>query len=273
MATKYISPTGNDSTGDGSLALPWLTVAKAYTSSTTADTINVLAGTYTIANGQGLGNRTWQAYPTYAAVIWDWAGISKTITEFASTTTTFIDIRFQNFTGSFGNTQWGTNAIVTLTRCVFTNININSTWLFRCGQGYGDYQKWYFNYCLFYNITENASSYLIAQYNGSMNYFYYVGCIFHFTYASFFLGTYTASAFHYFTNCILYNTSGGSINTSAAAGVGSYMYNCCNYLMTAATGLPTKTNCITTDPLFIDPAGGNFNLRPTSPCIGTGTIV
>jgi hypothetical protein len=30
---------------------------------------------------------------------------------------------------------------------------------------------------------------------------------------------------------------------------------------------------ITTDPLFVDAANSNFNLRPTSPCIDTGVII
>ncbi len=44
----YISPSGNDVTGDGSLGNPWKTLVKATTAVTTAgDLIHVLAGTYT----------------------------------------------------------------------------------------------------------------------------------------------------------------------------------------------------------------------------------
>ena len=40
MATYYLNAdTGNNTTGTGTSALPWLTIAKAVTSSTTGDTI------------------------------------------------------------------------------------------------------------------------------------------------------------------------------------------------------------------------------------------
>ena len=46
--TYYISPTGNDATGNGSAANPWKTLAKATSTVTTAgDIIHVNAGTYT----------------------------------------------------------------------------------------------------------------------------------------------------------------------------------------------------------------------------------
>lgn len=48
MAIFYISPTGNDTTGNGSLATPWKTLKKATSTVTTSgNTIHVLAGTYT----------------------------------------------------------------------------------------------------------------------------------------------------------------------------------------------------------------------------------
>jgi len=44
--TYYISPTGNDATGNGSIATPWKTLAKA-TATVTSGIIHVNAGTYT----------------------------------------------------------------------------------------------------------------------------------------------------------------------------------------------------------------------------------
>jgi hypothetical protein len=49
----------------------------------------------------------------------------------------------------------------------------------------------------------------------------------------------------------------------------------CDYYGTWADGglVVSKTNCITSDPLFVDENNGDFHLRPTSPCIDTGTTI
>ncbi len=47
MATRYISVTaGNDTTGTGTLALPWKTLSKAMTSASVGDTVQMRGGTY-----------------------------------------------------------------------------------------------------------------------------------------------------------------------------------------------------------------------------------
>jgi hypothetical protein len=45
-ATKYVATTGNNSTGDGSIGNPWLTIQYAVSQIATGDTIKVGAGTY-----------------------------------------------------------------------------------------------------------------------------------------------------------------------------------------------------------------------------------
>ena len=71
-------------------------------------------------------------------------------------------------------------------------------------------------------------------------------------------------------NNIFYKVAGGLSYTIASGSTGLTYENNCAYNM---SGVPTGSNNITSDPLFIDFAGGNYNLRPTSPCIDTGTIV
>lgn len=46
-ATYFVATTGNDTTGDGSLATPWLTIAKGCGLLTAGDTLYVRGGTYT----------------------------------------------------------------------------------------------------------------------------------------------------------------------------------------------------------------------------------
>jgi hypothetical protein len=46
MAQRYVATTGNDTTGDGTLGNPWLTLTKAETGSSDGDTVNIGAGTF-----------------------------------------------------------------------------------------------------------------------------------------------------------------------------------------------------------------------------------
>lgn len=56
MATKYISTTGNDTTGDGSLGNPWATLDKAYAACASGDTVYLIGhATNTFAGFSGTG--------------------------------------------------------------------------------------------------------------------------------------------------------------------------------------------------------------------------
>ena len=46
MGIYYLSPTGNDTTGDGTLAKPWKGVQKGLNSITAGDTLRLLDGIY-----------------------------------------------------------------------------------------------------------------------------------------------------------------------------------------------------------------------------------
>ena len=61
-----------------------------------------------------------------------------------------------------------------------------------------------------------------------------------------------------FRNCIIYNNLGG--NSSG----GSITYSC-------VTPNPGGAGNITTDPHFVNVAGGNYHLQSTYPCINAGT--
>lgn len=76
MAIYYISPNGNDSTGNGSNGNPWKTIGKANNSIAAGDTVILKNGTYSaVVNGAfqtiniTKANTTWRAESKWGAVI------------------------------------------------------------------------------------------------------------------------------------------------------------------------------------------------------------
>ncbi len=75
-STYYVSPTGNDTTGDGSIGNPWKTIPKAVTAASAGDTIYLRGGTHSYTstisitkNGASGNPITLQAYLDEAAVV------------------------------------------------------------------------------------------------------------------------------------------------------------------------------------------------------------
>lgn len=85
MATYYISPTGNDITGSGTIGSPWVSLTKVWTVVAAGDTVYLRGGTYTLStqwylNGTSgtAGNRiNILAYPGESPVITRASSISK----------------------------------------------------------------------------------------------------------------------------------------------------------------------------------------------------
>ncbi|MEP4723858.1 MAG: alpha/beta hydrolase, partial [Lentilitoribacter sp.] len=56
VARSFVSPSGDDATGDGTKASPYATLSKAYSEAVSGDTIFIQAGTYTYTGGGSLLN-------------------------------------------------------------------------------------------------------------------------------------------------------------------------------------------------------------------------
>lgn len=78
MATYYIAPTGNDSSGSGTYASPWKTMEKAHEVMSSGDTCILKNGVYLLGQNQGIigakfavnkANTTWKAETTHGAII------------------------------------------------------------------------------------------------------------------------------------------------------------------------------------------------------------
>lgn len=286
MATYYISPTGNDTTGNGSSGTPWATIAKAITGSTNGDTIICKNGTYTWVNQTVFNERTIQA-ETNGLVIFDASSTEVNWVPGTNVTITGLVFKNANNTGDGKSIFVGDNkgaslrVVVTFNNCQFINLAASNTHfgahfnISRLGGSQVGNHTMTFNNCLFVNpsSTFTNSGILFNAYSISPNTVTYT-----FNNTTFYLATTGtaritnivtstggAACYGVTKNSIIYNGSGNTLT----AGITTSNYTDA-YLV---TGMPAGTGNITTDPLFVDAANGNFNLRPTSPCIDTGTLV
>jgi len=282
MASYYIATTGNDSTGAGTLVSPWLTISKAFNSSTANDTINVAAGTYTWVSQtftsnrtiQGAGNTTTIFTGADAAIAWNinTNGVSMTINDmtFKNSITTSSYVFWNNTGVGSTNMNWTFNRIIF--KDLATSSSSRAIFGFSESGGATDMDIM-FNTCLFDNMylvgSPSACEFLnLSQGTGQVLSF--TNCTFYVTGGTI-VTWWVVVATVTFTvkNCIFYNTSGTNI-TLNSSGTPTFSYNC---TYTNWTSVPSGTANITSDPLLVSPTTGNFNLRPTSPCIDTGVLV
>ena len=110
-STYYISPIGDDSTGNGSESTPWETMAHAYDNSSEGDTIYCQAGTHTWVDQTFTTGRTIQGAGK-TLTFFDAGGASATFEPTAQwycTNMVINDITFQNNgrqVASSGNTVY-----------------------------------------------------------------------------------------------------------------------------------------------------------------------
>ena len=290
MATYYIATTGNDTTGNGSESTPWATFAKFLSSSASGDTCIIAAGTYTWATAT-VANRTVQA-ATGAAVIFDGAGaivkwtMSGTVTV---TEITFEDAYANNDVNRSAIFTYGAATTATFTRCIFTDCvlrPISSLGGLFGNSGTADVGG---------NVAATFVSCTFKALTCDTGYSQWlVGCRMTASVARTFTYTFTSCVLYFATtsplplnllfskqndanvtmtvtvkNTIIVNALGSTLTW----GSGTFTSDCTYSDLVALTSAPSGTGNITSDPLFVDAAGGVFDLRPTSPCLGSGTLV
>jgi len=293
MAIVYVSPTGSDAYSYAqaqSSSTPWATVGKCQTSATAGDTIILLNGIHTWETVAFTKNFIFLAQ-TYGSVFME--GNNAAINwshAFANPSPTFTDIIFQNaktVVGANGDGIFSTRA--SATSCTFTFTNCK---LLNMGVGsYADFSNavlggatGHAGNIITYNLIRTLiTTYLITT--GSPSFYPILsernangvvvnllrsilsgvtGITGIFSGA----GDYNTNANTLFTvkNSIMYNpgTSFAWSNKTPYAKVCTYSghYN--------VIALASGAGNLTSDPLFVDPAGGNYNLQPGSPYIGIG---
>lgn len=137
--TYYLSPTGNDITGDGSISSPWFTLNKAWTVVAAGDIVYMRGGQYdytvqqylTGVNGSS-GNliKVWN-YPGELPVINKGSGYTNPSyfrggTYFSGNYMHFKGIEIKGFTQPVGNTfVWSGLLVIDANDCIFENLNIH----------------------------------------------------------------------------------------------------------------------------------------------------
>lgn len=283
MATYYIATTGNDSTGAGTSGNPWLTLSKAYTSSTSGDTISIAAGTYTFATASMSTGRT---LTPSGAVVFDAASVSDVHWKIGGdwtigTTSTANTITFKN--GNLSNTAiycfiGYTNVSGAAGTCTFNNCIFRDTYVRSNSGSYGGLignfaaasSTFNLNNCLIYNIYPQAGGTAGKIFTRDNLTFNLKNTIISFTSLTdnFTVCKEDSSTKINYTNSIVYNGTAKTVNSVSSA-ICTATYSC----FYAITGSPTGTGVITSDPLLVSPSGANFELQVSSPCLDTGIIV
>ena len=288
MATWYISPSGSDSTGNGSSGNPWLTLAQANSQASSGDTVMCAAGTYSLSAQISITkslNIIGSGTTGTAGAIFDWGGNTRATCISVSTgTLAFSNMRFRNAAGVTGGFSiGGAGAAMTFSNCKFDAFVLSAgdvgNALFKSRSAGGTLSL---TACEIYGITRSsaADASFCDQYSAGSS-MTFLNCV---IYSSAALGSQVPYLISYngngtgstFTvkNSIFVATSGTNVTFRYNTSLGTWTATaCCFYGFQSYSG----TGVITSDPLFVDAANANFNLRNSpgvavSPCIGAGVL-
>lgn len=269
MATYYINAdTGNDTTGSGTSVAPWKTITKALTAATTNDTIFFQRATAVYP---------WSGTPTIVPITFTCTTLGDAVIDGGSVNFTFF-MNTGNGTWNFTNMIWqnfGANADFSYLQSINSTLNFTNN-IFRTFVSSGPFNgaaasgtTLNFLGCLFYGF-----SYVSAFFPGVIR----DACAnLNVTNCTYFCSAAAVNALKFLytngsmnvvlKNNIFYNTNSVGFNT------GGTFTGSTNNDIFGFSSPPSMTNTITSDPLFVDAANANFNLRPTSPCIDAGVII
>ena len=302
MATLYFAPAadGGNNANPGTYASPKETIAGAHTAAASGDTIvlKTSTSTYTFANQTFAKNLTIEGETTNPEnhVLDGAAGSIRWI--IGGYTIQCTALKFQNVIGTTTDKPVfdyvTTGSVLSMTNCCFSDDiyvqggGISSLGgLFGCGGNMGVASVTLTN-CLINDIkktTGEGDTALFVMFRPSAtSSFTVVGCTVYLKTAAtnnmsaiFSLASFASPLFALTVkNTIIVNETGNTVNfdmqdtSMPLAYANSVTYSDLYLISNYPTG---GDGLITSDPLFVDPDNDNFYLRPSSPCIGTGTLV
>jgi len=259
--TVYVSKAGNDSNDGLTVATAKLTIAGANAIAVATDTVSIGIGTWTETDQiASVSNCTYQGAGMFSTTIIGSPKNSNRIylindmrinPQISPGAAAFLNIA----NNSIYNRVYFDGGAITLTQ---RPIDYNGSFTM-AGCIWKDFNLANIYWCL------GSAAATIKLYNTS---FYNAGA--RTGDSGSFLYGFSHNVIAYVKNCIFHTSGYGAFFYPGSVGAGSILVeeNNCRYTGYSDIGV---TNGVVANPLFVDPAGGDFRLQATSPCIGKGT--
>lgn len=291
MADIYLDLTsGNDTTGDGTYALPYLTLSKCNSVGSDGDTVILIDGTHNIGVNTNTNvtkdmNIRSENNDSSTCII-DGGGLYYWQIGTSAITTVISDITFQNMAGGthvIGGLGPSTCDVVVL-RCVFKAIVFPGAYrsILGCGTDFNNNNNsWVMIGCIIDECEFSSSAAgIITDLVDNLNVMKMYNCTIYNSGQILHSLIYGKGGTNVVKNCVYYSNSTTAsylIRYSGVVGDNTVTNTCGHAANTGAVnvsnGAVTEADNITTDPLFVDAANQDFRLKSNSPCINSGDLI